>query len=211
MDRANLARRLRLVVITDEALAEPRGLVHVLGRALDGGATAVQLRSKSSSARELLDLARKLLPMVRAAGALFIINDRLDVALAAGADGVHLGPDDPPVRAVRQAVADDFIIGCSVDTVEDAAQAEADGADYIGVGTVYRTANKPDAGDVIGLPGLEQVVGGVNIPVVGIGGITPERAHDVAKTGACGAAVIGAVMSAEDPAGAVRALLSAFD
>ena len=211
MDRANLARRLRLVVITDEALAEPRGLVHVLGRTLDGGATAVQLRSKSSSARELLDLARKLLPMVRAAGALFIINDRLDVALAAGADGVHLGPDDPPVRAVRQAVADDFIIGCSVDTVEDAAQAEADGADYIGVGTVYRTANKPDAGDVIGLPGLEQVVGGVNIPVVGIGGITPERAHDVAKTGACGAAVIGAVMSAEDPAGAVRALLSAFD
>ena len=76
---------------------------------------------------------------------------------------------------------------------------------------MYRTANKPDAGDVIGLPGLEQVVGGVNIPVVGIGGITPERAHDVAKTGACGAAVIGAVMSAEDPAGAVRALLSTFD
>ena len=211
MDRANLARRLRLVVITDEALAEPRGLVHVLGRALDGGATAVQLRSKNSSARELLDLARKLLPMVRAAGALFIVNDRLDVALAAGADGVHLGPDDPPVRAVRQAVADDFIIGCSVDTVEDAAQAEADGADYVGVGTVYRTANKRDAGDVIGLPGLERVVGGVHIPVVGIGGITPERAPYVARAGACGAAVIGAVMSAEDPAGAVRALLSAFD
>ena len=206
-DRADLGKRLRLIVITDTELAEPTGLVRILSEALDAGAPAVQLRSKNSSALELLHAARRLLPMVRAAGALFTVNDRLDVALAAGADGVHLGPDDPPVRDVRRAVSDDFIIGYSVDTIDGAAKAEADGADYLGAGTVYPTLNKPDAGDVIGLTGLERVAGAVHIPVVAIGGITPERAVDVARVGACGAAVIGAVMSARDPARAVRALL----
>ena len=209
-DRAHLEKRLRLIVITDTELAKPAELVEVLSEALDAGAPTVQLRSKSSSAGELLQAARKLLPMVRTAGALFTVNDRLDVALAAGADGVHLGPDDPPVRDVRRAVSDEFIIGYSVDTVDEAVKAEADGADYLGVGTVYRTVNKPDAGGVIGLSGLERVAGAVHIPVVGIGGITPERAVDVARAGACGAAVIGAVMCARDPAGAVRTLMSPF-
>lgn len=210
LNRSDLSRRLRLLVITDVELAGPGGLPHVLSEALDAGAPAVQLRLKNSSAREMLEQARTLLPLVRATGALFTINDRLDVALAAGADGVHLGPDDLPVFDVRCSVPDEFIIGYSVDTIEGAREAEADGADYLGVGTVYRTENKTDAGEVIGLSGLGKVAEAVDIPVVGIGGITPERASDIAKAGACGAAVIGAVMGAQDPAAAVRALLSPF-
>ena len=197
-------------------LARPRALSDVVREALAAGAPTVQLRLKSASARELLEAAQTLMPIVRSAGALFIVNDRLDVALAAGADGVHLGPDDLPVKDVRRVadarsgVADTFIVGYSTDTTDEAARAEAEGADYLGVGAVYATANKSDAGDVIGLKGLRRVVKAVSIPVVAIGGITPERAPAVAKTGACGSATIGAVMSAAEPAEAVRELLLPF-
>ena len=217
MEILHLAARLRLTVITDEALARPRALSEVVREALAAGAPTIQLRLKGATARELLETAHTLMPMVRSAGALFIVNDRLDVALAAGADGVHLGPDDPPVldaRAVAAdalgAVADAFIVGYSVDTADGAVRAEAEGADYLGVGAVYTTANKSDAGEVIGLEGLRNVVEAVSIPVVAIGGITPERAKAVAETGACGSAAIGAVMGAPDPSEAVRALLLPF-
>ena len=217
MQTPHLADRLRLIVITDEELVWPRALSDVVRVALAAGAPTIQLRLKGASARELLVAALTLIPIVRSAGGLFIVNDRLDVALAAGADGVHLGPDDPPVTDARAvaaetlgAAADGFILGCSVDTPDAAAQAEAEGADYLGVGTVYATANKSDAGNVIGLEGLKRVVDAVSIPVVGIGGITPERANAVAETGACGSAVIGAVMDSPEPAEAVRALLSPF-
>ena len=204
-------------------LARPRALSDVVREALAAGAPTIQLRLKSASARELLEAAQTLMPIVRSAGALFIVNDRLDVALAAGADGVHLGPDDLPVKDVRRVtgaravdadarsgVADTFIVGYSTDTTDEAARAEAEGADYLGVGAVYATANKSDAGDVIGLEGLRRVVKAVSIPVVAIGGITPERAPAVAKAGACGSAAIGAVMSAAEPAEAVRELLLPF-
>ena len=202
-------------------LARPRALSDVVREALAAGAPTIQLRLKSASARELLQAALTLMPIVRSAGALFIVNDRLDVALAAGADGVHLGPDDLPVMDARavadaraadtgSATADAFIVGYSTDTTDEAARAEAEGADYLGVGAVYATANKSDAGDVIGLEGLRRVVKAVSIPVVAIGGITPERAPAVAETGACGSAAIGAVMSAAEPAEAVRALLLPF-
>lgn len=212
-----------MTVITDEVLARPRALSDVVREALAAGAPTIQLRLKSASARELLEAAQTLMPIVRSAGALFIVNDRLDVALAAGADGVHLGPDDLPVKDVRRVtgaravdadarsgVADTFIVGYSTDTTDEAARAEAEGADYLGVGAVYATANKSDAGDVIGLEGLRRVVKAVSIPVVAIGGITPERAPAVAKAGACGSAAIGAVMSAAEPAEAVRELLLPF-
>jgi thiamine-phosphate pyrophosphorylase len=217
MERLQLADRLRLTVITDEALARPRALSDVVREALAAGAPTIQLRLKGTTARELLEVAHTLMPIVRSAGALLIVNDRLDVALAAGADGVHLGPDDPPVMDARavaadtlSAVADPFIVGYSADTTDGAAQAEAEGADYLGVGAVYATANKSDAGEVIGLEGLRRVVKAVSIPVVAIGGITPERARAVAETGACGSAIIGAVMGSPEPAEAVRALLLPF-
>ncbi len=232
MESIQLADRLRLTVITDEALARPRTLSDVVRKALAAGAPTIQLRLKGATARELLEAAQTLLPIVRSAGALFIVNDRLDVALAAGADGVHLGPDDPPITDAR-AVADEaragdantvrattgatagaaagaFILGYSVDTTSGATRAEADGADYLGVGAVYATGNKSDAGEVIGLEGLRRGVEAVSIPVVAIGGITPRRAPAVAETGACGAAAIGAVMGSPEPAEAVRALLLPF-
>ena len=212
-----------MTVITAEVLARPRALSGVVREALAAGAPTIQLRLNSASARELLEAAQTLMPVVRSAGALFIVNDRLDVALAAGADGVHLGPDDLPVKDVRRVadaravdadarsgVADTFIVGYSTDTTDEAARAEAEGADYLGVGAVYATANKSDAGDVIGLEGLRCVVEAVSIPVVAIGGITPERAPAVAKTGACGSATIGAGMSAAEPAEAGRELLLPF-
>ena len=217
METDHLAARLRLTVITDEALAQPRALLEVVRAALAAGAPTIQLRLKGATARELLEAAHMILPIVRSAGALFIVNDRLDVALAAGAGGVHLGPDDPPVADARTvaadtlgAVAEAFVVGYSVDTVGGAVQAEADGADYLGVGAVFATANKSNVGEVIGLEGLRSVVEAVSIPVVAIGGITPERAKPVAETGACGCAAIGAVMGAPDPAKAVQALLLPF-
>lgn len=217
MEVPDLADRLRLTVITDEALARPRELCDIVREALAAGAPTIQLRLKGATARELLEAAHALKPIVRSASGLLIVNDRLDVALAAGADGVHLGPDDTPVMDARAVAAEvlgaplnSFIIGGSVDTPDEAAGMEADGADYLGVGAVYATANKADAGEVIGLEGLQRVVDAVSIPVVGIGGITPERAKAVADTGACGSAVIGAVMCSPEPATAVRELLLPF-
>ncbi len=215
MEPFQLADRLRLTVITDEVLARPRALSDVVREALAAGAPTIQLRLKGASARELLEATHTLMPIVRSAGALLIVNDRLDVALAAGADGVHLGPDDPPVLDARaasgaRAAADGFIVGYSVDSVDGAARAEAEGADYLGVGAVYETAHKSDAGEVIGLEGLRRVVQAVSIPIVAIGGITPERARAVAETGACGCAAIGAVMGSPEPGEAVRALLVPF-
>lgn len=210
LKHAELVRRLRLVVITDAELSAPLGLEDVVDEALRAGARTVQLRMKNASAGELLGVAVHILPRVRAVGALLIVNDRLDVALAAGADGVHVGPEDPPVREVRDAVTPDFLVGYSTNTPEGAVRAQEDGADYLGVGAVYTTPNKPDAGEAIGLTGLRRVVQAVTIPVVGIGGITPAQALEVAATGAHGIAVIGAVMASQDPGQAVRDLMARF-
>lgn len=207
-----LASRLRLIVITDETLAGERGAREVVAEALRARAPAVQLRHKGAGAGILLEEARRLRDLTREAGALLFVNDRFDVALAAGADGVHLGPDDLPVAAVRAAVPSHFLVGYSTDDPAEARQAAAAGADYIGCGTVFATETKADAGEVIGLEGLERVASAVDVPVVAIGGITPERARAVAEgTGASGVAVIGAVMGAGDVESAVRGLLAPFE
>lgn len=210
MTPAELAGYLRVLVLTDRGLAEPRSVVEVVRQALEGGARAVQLRNKGDNARELLAVGGALRELTRKAGALLFVNDRLDVALALEADGVHLGPHDLPVASVRRHAPEGFLIGRSADDPDVARQAVDDGADYIGCGTVYATTTKPDAGDVIGTEGLLAVVEAVRVPVVGIGGITPERAAEVARTGAAGIAVVGAVMGAPDPAAAVRTFLRAF-
>ena len=205
-----LRRALRLVVITDEELAGPRGVAWIVGQALAKGAPSIQLRMKKAMAGEVLAAAQRLAPVVREAGALFWVNDRLDVALACGADGVHLGPDDLPVAAARRAAPPGFLIGYSADDPEAARAAAADGADYIGCGTVCATESKRAAGEAVGLAGLERVVRSTPLPVVGIGGITPGRAAGVADTGAAGVAVLGAVMGAADPGAASAALLRPF-
>ena len=209
MSRApELARRLRLIVITDAGLAAPRSVEEVVAAALDAGATTIQLRAKDATARELLELGGGLRRLTRDAGALLFVNDRVDVALALEADGAHVGPDDLPVAALRAALPAGFLIGASADDPEVARRLVADGADYIGCGTVYATSTKPDAGHVIGLEGLDRVARAVDVPVVGIGGVTVERSAEVAATAAAGVAVVGAVMAAADPGAAVRGLLA---
>ena len=209
MSRSELARRLRLIVITDRALAAPRDFLDVTTEALRAGAPAVQLREKHLPPRDVAPLANRLRAAAHAAGALFFVNDRLDLALAVGADGVHLGPDDLPVSRARGMAPPGFLIGCSADEPAEAAEAVADGADYVGCGTVYTTRTKVEAGEAIGLSRLAAVVQAVEVPVVGIGGITADRAAAVLGTGAAGCAVVSAVMAAHDPAHAVRAFLQA--
>lgn len=206
-----LGAALRLVVITDRRLAAPRSVELVVAQALAAGARAIQLRDKDAGAGALLPLALRLREATRQAGALLFLNDRFDVALAADADGVHLGPDDLPVAAVRAVAPKGFLIGHSCDTVAEARAAVAQGADYIGCGAVWATTTKDGVGEAIGLDRLDEVARAVTVPVLGIGGITPERAEEVARTAAAGVAVIGGVMAAADPGEAVRRLLAPFE
>jgi thiamine-phosphate pyrophosphorylase len=201
---------LRLIVITDHALAAPRSVIDVVRAALQAGAPAIQLRDKHAHARDLLAHAQALRALTREPDALLFVNDRLDVALAAHADGVHLGPDDIPLAAARRATPSGFLIGVSTDDPDRARAAQHDGADYIGCGAVFGTTSKDVGGEAIGVARLEQIVSAVDIAVVGIGGIDPSNIGQVAATGAAGAAVIGAVMKATDTATAVRKLLSPF-
>lgn len=203
----DLRDRLRLIVVTDPECGDGRTVVDVVRAALRGGAPAVQLRMKDAPAREMTDLARALLAETRAAGALLFVNDRVDAALAVGADGAHVGQDDLPVAAARKIAPAGFLLGVSAETAELARAAEADGADYVGVGPVYLTGSKADAGDAVGTERITQVAAAVRIPVVGIGGITIENAPPVIHAGAAGVAVISAVMRAADPEAAARALM----
>lgn len=205
-----LASRLGLIVITDPGVPAGRTVVEVVRAALRGGAPSVQLRAKDASARDAALLARELLAETRAAGALLFVNDRVDVALAVGADGAHLGDEDLPLAAARRIVPPGFLLGMSADSVELARQAERDGADYLGVGPVYGTASKADAGAPIGTTRVAEVAASVRIPIVGIGGIHAHNAAPVVRAGAAGVAVISAVMRAEDPEEAARTLLAAL-
>jgi thiamine-phosphate pyrophosphorylase len=199
------------MVITDRRLAGVRAWLAAVEAALEAGATAVQLRDKEATSGELLEMAEAVQSLTNRHGALFIINDRFDVALAAGAHGVHLGDDDLPVADVRRVVPRDFIIGRSADTEEAARAAEAAGADYLGVGSVFGTRTKKEvSGEVIGTEQLARVAAAVAIPVVGIGGVTESNAAEVARAGAAGVAVVAAVMAAPDPATATRGLLQAL-
>lgn len=206
---SGLAQRLRLIVVTDRASAHPRDMVQAATKALDAGAPALQLRDKTSPPRDLLPVARRLADAARAAGALFFVNDRLDVALAAGAHGVHLGALDLPVHAARRAAPPGFLIGATSGDPAAARAAATAGADYVGCGPVYPTRTKVPTGTAIGVVGLATVVASVDVPVVGIGGIEPGRALDVFRAGAAGCAVAGAVMGAADPGKTVKALLAA--
>ena len=201
---------LRLIVITDRALAAPRSVEDVVHAALEAGAPVIQLRDKTADARQLFEQARALLRLTHRHGALLFVNDRLDVALAAGADGVHLGPDDVPVAAARRAVPSTFLVGFSTDDPETARRAAAEGAVYIGCGAVFGTRTKDVGEERIGPEGLRRVVQAVDVPVIGIGGISPENVEQVAGAGAAGAAVVGAVMKAPDVTDTVRKLLAPF-
>ncbi len=206
---STLAKRLRLYVITDRRMAGQRSDEEIVRAALEGGATCIQLRAKELSTRQQVALGRLLRDLCHRWGRLFIVNDRLDVALAVQADGVHLGADDMPVAIARQMLGPDAVIGASAEDVAQARRAEQEGASYLGVGPVFPTATKPDAGPPIGLDRLAEIARAVNIPVVAIGGINRDNAPQVLKAGASGVAVISAVVAAPDPRAATQQLARA--
>ena len=208
-DSQKLARRLKLYLICGEGLT-PEETLRKSALALDGGVTAVQLRVKSWTARECLRTAEELRKICHAHGALFFVNDRLDIALAAGADGVHLGQSDLPVPAARRIAGSGFIIGASSRTRELAAEAQRAGADYIGCGAAFGTSTKKDA-SVIGPEGIKCALSSTQIPAVAIGGINAGNIALLEGCGACGAAVSGALLNARDPEAEARKLIKEAD
>jgi thiamine-phosphate diphosphorylase len=203
--RADLADRLAVYLVADPDQTD-RPLIETVEAALSGGVTAVQLRAKRLTDRELVALADALAARCRAHAALFVVNDRLDVALAVGAGGVHLGVDDLPLERVRTIAGPDLVIGYSPEQDEQAAASRERGADYLGVGPIFGTRSKDDAGPRIGLETLRRRAGLAGIPVIGIGGINASNAASVVATGAVGVAVVSAVMRAADPRTAARDL-----
>lgn len=201
---------LRRYLVTDIRAGSVERLVEICRAAIDGGMTTVQLRAKGWTDRQLLEAANALAPICRSSGALLIVNDRVDIALAAGADGVHLGVDDLPVAAARRLLGPAALIGYSPETLEDRIQAEQDGADYLGVGPVYGTTTKGDAGAAIGLDGIRAAVTASPLPIVGIGGIGIDTARPVVDAGAVGVALVGAVFLSDDPRSAAAHLASAL-
>jgi thiamine-phosphate pyrophosphorylase len=196
----------RLIAITDNLRDGPDGLVARARAAVQGGATMVQLRLKHTDARALAEVARSLIAVLSVP---VIINDRADVAIAVGAAGVHVGSEDIPVAALRRIVPPGFLIGASVGS--DAEAAAAEGADYVGIGPVYGSASKLDAGEAIGLSEFARLAALTGLPAVAIGGISAETAAAVMTTGAAGIALIAGIFGGPDPESAARALRSAID
>ncbi len=199
----------RLHVLTDDR--PDAALLGLVDTVLAAGAPCIQLRSKHRDDTRLHELAVEVVARCHAGGALCIVNDRADVAVAVGADGVHVGATDLPVAAVRRVVGADLLVGATARDADTAARAVADGADYLGVGPVFTTTTKTGLPDPIGPAGLAAVATAVDVPVLGIAGVTADRVPELLDAGAHGVAVTAAVTSAEDPAAAVVELLAAVD
>ena len=197
-----------LCVITDETPGRGRTHAEIAERAADGGADIIQLRDKSCGSRTLTRTGRTLREITRRSSTLFIVNDRLDVALACGADGVHLGQGDMPADVARQLAPPGFLIGVSVGTAEEACSAERQGADYIALSPTYSTVSKHDAGEGLGLELLREIRRKVSLPILAVGGIHRENVREVIRAGADGVAVISAVAGAPDITAAARDLKS---
>jgi thiamine-phosphate pyrophosphorylase len=204
----SLTARLAVYLVADPEQTK-RPFLDDVEAALNSGVTAVQLRAKRAHDRDLFALAMKVRELSSKFGAMFIVNDRFDISLAARADGVHLGVDDLPVATVRALAPAGFVIGYSPETDEQAAGSRPNGADYVGVGPVFGTNSKSDAGVPIGLEMLKRRIEIAGIPVVGIGGVSWENAASVIEAGAVGVAVVSAILAAPDPAGASRRLVEA--
>ncbi len=195
-----------LYLVTDRTLSRGRTTCEIVREAIAGGVTCVQLREKNCTTREFVAEARLLKDVLAGTGIPLIINDRLDVALAVGAEGLHLGQQDMPIADARRIAGSGMIIGVSAECLEDARRAEAEGADYIGISPVFATSTKADAAAPLGLAGLRQIRAAVKLPLVGIGGIGLENAHAVMHAGADGVAVVSAIVAASCPRTAAAAL-----
>lgn len=196
-------------LVTQESASNGRTTPEIVEGALEGGIDVVQLREKGVDARVRYELGRVVRELTAEAGVPLIVNDRIDLARGIGADGVHVGQSDLSVDVARDLLDQDMIVGCSASTVDEALEAERSGASYLGVGAVYGTTSKPVASrkDGIGTERIEAIVDAVDIPIIGIGGITAENARAVVDSGGTGVAVISDITAANDPARATETLV----
>ena len=202
----------RAYLVTQQSLSAGRSTEEIVEAAIEGGIDAVQLREKGTSAQHRIELGERLRELTGEAGVDLIVNDRIDIAYAIGADGVHLGQSDPSVSTAREILGPAATIGVSVSTVSEARLAAISGADYLGVGAIYGTDSKPDAetaDDGLGVDQLAKIVEAVTIPVIAIGGVTAENAAEPIAAGASGVAAISAITAADDPTAATRELRAA--
>ncbi len=199
----------RLLVVTDRHQTKGRALVPLLERVLAAGLLTVQLRERDLSARELVALAREVQAVTASSKSQLLINDRIDVALTLDGVGVHLRSNSLPISVARQLLGAQRLLGISVHSIEEAVQAESQGADYIILGPIYETPSKQMFGPPLGIHVLERACGMVRIPIIGIGGVTAVRAREMRRAGAFGAAVITAILGANDVESATRDLLDA--
>lgn len=210
-DREALRRKLRLYLVTDQALSRGRTLPDVVAAAVQGGVTCVQLREKDLPTREFLAQALALKALLGPLGIPLVVNDRVDVALACGAEGVHLGQSDMPPDEARRLLPPQVFIGWSVETPEDLKRSAMLPVDYLGVSPVFATPTKTDTKAPWGLAGLRSIRALTGLPLVAIGGIQLGNAAEVMAAGADGLAVVSALCSADDPAAAARALLQGMN
>ncbi|CAI50118.1 thiamine-phosphate synthase [Natronomonas pharaonis DSM 2160] len=200
-------------LVTGAEHSAGRSTAEVVEAAIRGGVDIVQLRDKTATARERYEVGTELRTLTRDAGVPLVVNDRLDLAAAIDADGVHLGDDDLPIEVAREQLGSDAIVGRSVSTPDAAREAEQAGADYLGVGAIYGTDSKdtdPEQSN-IGLDRIRAVRDATSLPFVGIGGVTPDNAAPVVEAGADGVAVISAITAADDPEHATRRLADAVE
>jgi thiamine-phosphate pyrophosphorylase len=198
-----------LYLVTDSALAKI-SVPEVVKKAVKGGVTCVQIREKSADTREFIEIAVAVKNILAGSGVPLIINDRIDIAIAVNADGVHLGQNDMPLDMARKICGTGMIIGISAESQEDAVEAAGKGADYIAVSPVFSTPTKIDTAIPLGLNGIKNIKKAVKIPVIGIGGINLSNAASVITNGADGIAVVSAIMAADDPEKAARELRTAM-
>jgi thiamine-phosphate pyrophosphorylase len=205
---------LRTYLVTDRELCGERGVAAVVAAAVRGGVSCVQLREKAAPTRDMVMLGLSLKAVLQAHGVPLVINDRIDVALACSADGVHLGQTDMPAPMARRLLPDHMFIGWSVETLDQVTQAMAwpsGTVDYLGVSPVFDTATKTDLGQAWGLAGLRAVRQATHLPLVAIGGINPTNASAVCAAGADGVAIVSAICAASDPAAAAKSISESFN
>lgn len=200
---------LSLYLVTDNSDDEEKFL-NTIEEAIKGGVSVVQIREKTADTLDFYELAVKVKKITKEYNVPLIINDRVDVALAIDADGVHVGQSDMPCDVTRKLIGEDKILGVSAATIEEAQKAQKDGADYLGTGAVFPTQTKDDAPKVT-KEELKEIVDSVDIPIVAIGGITLENAHELNDTGIAGLSVVSAIMSSENPKKSSEELLNIFN
>ncbi len=209
-ERMRLFQKAGLYLVTSAEFSRGRSTIEVVERALAGGVRLVQLREKGLSGSDLTELAGEVHALTRRAGALLLINDRLDIALAVEAEGVHLGKDDLPIDLARR-IAPDLIIGASSHSVDEALYAERRGASYVNIGPVFPTKTKEWQGDFLGTDVVRRVADAVRIPFTVMGGIGKEQLADLAAAGASTFAVVSAIAAADDPVAAAGDLLAEIE